>query len=1045
MHSGPLFKVKHHTGRILGPLDLERIKKLILKNQITGVELAKEYPNGIWQDINRLPELAELLYLNASGKLTEGSGALKSEQSSYRPILSPTREQFAPTVVLPSAPVPAEPAEIESKTSLTVEHRAQVRVQQPKAAIRPADPDRTRVADEDDEPTMMDPRGPNPMRAEAADSGGTATALSTEPPPESLTIEDGTELVEVKGSHPLVEVDSHAEPMLPDPLSDPGFKKRVQEVTVALYRPGLEPAKKKRRIPKGKELVRIVLIAAALGYFGYDTFMKETTDVAGNILKKSESFRPTLPRPNPGKVDSAYSEKEYKKGIFAYSFDHVPGYKAAAIHFSNAVTADPENLKAYAMLASAYVNLIDTSTKDETFFSVISQLLDSAKAKGIDLPELIIAESEFLTVTGRPDAAIQRIVNYTKGMKTLDPSLYLYIAEAFLAKGDAKSASPYVQSFQDNQAWSPRIFYVRGRIAEALGDTGAATAQYDKALLKWKEHAKSRLRRVYVAWKGGNVKSSAEDLNTILKFPDALSPKDLAQAYYLYSQLFSVNQNSEGALIAIERALKLDRTNRDYILEYYTLQARENGSSSRAKAIARMYLNLGEGEKKLKEGLVNDALAKFLDARAENPKSAEPLVKIGDMFVQLNDMVNARLNYQKAAELEPNSIEVWSKYISVLIQSYEWDEAQKAMDKFRKLPVSQSSIDKAAGDMYAKQNRYVEAAAFYKKAMSRESIDPDVYIAYGKILMAVKSYKDAPFFFALARRFDPLNPEPVIQTAKAAAEVEGPDSGIEYLEGELQKGSFARAELLAAIAELEIKKGQWKEAEQYVEQSRQANPEYAYPWKLQAQIYLNDENTDKKALDKALDAFKSYSDRNSSDPSGYLSRYQIFMKKAQFEKAQAELERIYAIYPKYPNLHYYKGLMYTNMGNYKLAAEEYGTELANNDLSVPSLIALGKAKIELGDAKGALVPLAKAMGLQPNNSEAKMNAAIANHRMKNYAGAIALFQAAIQLDAGNPILYKRMGECYRDMGDLIAARGAFQKYLQMEPDAADKADIERYL
>jgi tetratricopeptide (TPR) repeat protein len=169
------------------------------------------------------------------------------------------------------------------------------------------------------------------------------------------------------------------------------------------------------------------------------------------------------------------------------------------------------------------------------------------------------------------------------------------------------------------------------------------------------------------------------------------------------------------------------------------------------------------------------------------------------------------------------------------------------------------------------------------------------------------------------------------------------------------------------------------------------------------------------------------------------------MKKALFEKAQEELERIYTIYPKYPNLHYYKGMMYSNMGNHKLAAEEYATELNNNEMSVPALISLGKAKIELGDFKGALTHLAKAMGLQPANSEAKLNAAIANQRMKNYAGAIALFQAAIQLDSGNPLLYKRMGECYRDMGDLIQARSSFQKYLQMEPDAADKAEIERYL
>jgi tetratricopeptide (TPR) repeat protein len=962
---------------------------------------------------------------------------MKSEQSSYRPILSPTREQFAPTVVLASAAS-------EEQTSATVDARDFVKSRPEVRPAKPADPDETRVVDSDDDHTMVDPRGPNPFRGEPPEE--TKTVVSRDAPPASLAIEDGTELLQIEGHHSPVEIDSHAVPMLPDSLADPKFKKLVQEATVMLHRPGLEPAKKRARIPRGKELARILLIAAALGYFGYDSFLKDDPKTnAGEFLKKSAAFRPSLPKPSAAKANPALGDKLYLDGIKDYSLDHVLGYKAASIRFSQAITADPENTKAYAMLASAYVNLIDTSTKDETFFSVISQLIDSAKARGLDLPEIVIAEAEFLTVTGRADAAYRRIVDYAKGKPSVDPSLFLYVAEALLAKGDAQEASKYIQTFPDNRAWSPRIFYIRGRIAEELGDNAAAIEQYDRALKGWPVHAKSRLRKVVIAWKAGTLTQSGKDIEILLKNPEFLSPRDLGQSYYLLSQLYSVNQKFDGALSAIERALKLDHKNRDYLLEYYTLLAREGGGVAGAKKEARMYFFLGEGEKLLKQGLVNDALAQFLSARAANATSAEPLVKIGDMFVQLNDMINARLNFQKAAEMEPNSIDIWSKYISVLIQSYEWDEAQKAMDKFRKLPVSQSSIDKAAGDMYAKQNRYPEAATYYRKAMSRESIDPDVYIAYGKVLMAVKSFKDAPFFFALARRFDPLNSEPIILTAKAASEVEGPDAGVRYLQDELQKGAVARAELLAAIAELEIKKGQWVEAQQYLDQSRQANQEYAYPWKLQAQIYLNDENTDKKALDKALDAFKSYSDRNASDPSGYLSRYQIFMKKAQFEKAQDELERIYAIYPKYPNLHYYKGIMYSNMGNFKLAADEYGSELANNDMSVPSLVALGKAKIELGDARGAIAPLSKAMGLQPANAEAKLYAALANHRLKNYAGAVALFQSAVQLDPGNPILYKRMGECYRDMGDLIAARAAFQKYLQMEPDASDKAEIERYL
>lgn len=1015
MHPNVLYKVKHQSGRILGPLDLERVRKLILKNQITGVELAKEYPLGEWQDINQLPELAEFLLRHAAGTLEKSGAALKSDQSSYRPILSPTREHYAPTVVL-SQPV-LKPAAEPNPVPLELESA-------------PSGLEATRVPLDDSDKTWVE--------LESAEQTKTELVANDE----KFSIQFSGKSKKGEGRKDLVVSEEN---YLPDALADPKYKKLVLEATIALNRPGLVAPKKRLRLPDRKELFRIILVSAALGYFGYDSFLKEQKNSATQFLKRSEQFRPSFPKKLNAVADPAAGLKLYADGLKYFSLDHVRGYKAAAVRFSQAATTDPENIKAYAMLASAYVNLIETSTKDETFFQVISQLIDAAKAKGVDVPEVIIAEAEFRTITGRPDAAIQRIVDYTKGKTSFDPSLFIYIAEAFLAKGKAADASKYIQNFPDNQVWSPRIYYLRGRISEELGDVPKAFENYEKALNGWPTHAKSRLRKVFLSWKGGNISGSSKDLKQVLSEPELLSPSDLGQANYLLSQYYSVKQDFQSALDSIERALYLDKHNRDYLLEYYTLRGREGSSIPGAKGEARMFFYLLDGEKQLKQGQIGEALGMFLRARAENPHSIQPLIKIGDMFLQLNDLVNARMNYQKAAAMEPNSIEVWSKYISVLIQSYEWEDAQKAMDKIRQVQTSASSIDKAAGDMYAKQGRYPEAAQYYKKSMSRDSIDPDVYVAYGKILMAVKSFKDAPFFFTLARRLDPLSTEPIILIAKAIAEVEGPDVGIQFLKDELQKSGAARPELLAAIAELEIRKGQWSAAQEYVDQARELNPDYAFPWKLQAQIFLNDENTDKKALDRALEAFKSYSDRNSSDPSGYLERYRIFMKKAQFEKAEAELEKIYAIYPKYPNLHLYKGMMYTNMGNHKVAAVEYATELKNNPGSATTLVFLGKAYLELGSAKEALTHLVKAMGLQPQNAEAKIFAAVANHRMKNYTGAIALFRAAIQLDAGNPQLYKRMGECFRDMGDVINTRASFQKYLQMEPDASDKAEIERYL
>jgi tetratricopeptide (TPR) repeat protein len=455
-----------------------------------------------------------------------------------------------------------------------------------------------------------------------------------------------------------------------------------------------------------------------------------------------------------------------------------------------------------------------------------------------------------------------------------------------------------------------------------------------------------------------------------------------------------------------------------------------------------MYFFLGEGERLLKEGRYQDALVQFLQAREANDKSPIPPVKLGDMFMYNSDLGNARLNYKLAADRAPNNIDIWSKYINVLIQSYEWEEAQRAMNRFRKLPVPQSAIDKAAADMYQKQGRLIQAQVYYRKAMARTSIDSAVYLAYAKSLMSTRNYKEAPFFFSLALRFDPLNMEALVSIAKCVAATDSIDRGISMLQDQLQKGAGARAELLAGIAELQIQKGSLEQAQENINLALAANPDFAAPFKLQAQLHISRENTDKFALDKALEAYQSYSQRNASDPSGYMERYSIFVKQTRYDKAAIELEKVYTILPKYPNLHYFKALLYSLQGNHKVAVEELKTELQNNRNNALALLGMGKELITLQDYSGALDYLNKAMRIAPQSAEAKQMAGYANFLLKNYEGAIALYRAALSYDSGNPIIYKRLGVALCKTNNVPHAMEAFRKYRQLDPDATDITNFQ---
>ncbi len=967
------YKIKLVSGRILGPLDLKRVRLLVSRNRIIGTETAREYPQGEWIDINQISAIANLL-------LEKSFQGIKGSKKNPDALLLKDRNSLGSTAVLPGADQILEAKEL---------------VVLPEVASDPEE-DKTKIIVE-----------------------------SSEAP-----LDDKTRIESLENSVYLV--DNFIEKLETNKVSD--------QNTVLFQRSASQTGESAKRKNKFKELFKVIGLGLSLGAFGYDSFLSEP--VKPPIIRAGP-VHPQLPSYIQGQSDPKKSMEIYNEALKKdYLADTVTGYRAAAEKFRKSASWDITNVKALALLASSYLNLIDSSNKDENYFSVMKQLIDMSRAKAVDLPETVIADVEFYLVVNKAEAAQNRIVEYTKSHQNFGLEMFYYLALAFFERGDTVNAARYLGQFPDNKVFSAKIFCLRGAVAEKLKDYESAMLEYKKAVQFNPQHSKSHLRIAFLLNKKGAIKESSADLEFLINHVNDLAPHDLGLAYYLHAQLAELFRNWSLALGDVERAVKLDPDNHDYLLELYTLRAKQGESLKTAQKLARMYYFLGEGEKLVQIGKYQESLVPFLQARQENDLSPLPLVKMGDMFSNLHDVENAKENYKLAAIRAPDSIQVWSKYIKTLIQSYEWDEAKLAMDKFRKFPVSQSSIDKAAADMYEKQGRHVEAQTYYRKAMGRETIDPEVYIAYAKSLMSSKNFKDAPFFFALALRFDPLNVDAIINTAKCISETESIDRAISKLQDELQKNENNRAEYLAAIAEFEIQKGAWDLAKQNVEQAMLANPDYAYSWKLQAQIYMNREGLDKKALDNALLSYKSYSERNISDPSGYLERYKIFIKKTEFEKSKEELNKIYTIYPKYPNLHYYLGALYSIQGNHKVAADEFKLELNNNPNNPQTLLAYGKELLENDYVDSALTQFTQAMQFAPRSADAKHYAAWASYRLKRYQAAVALMRAAIVMDAANPLLHKRMGMIYRDMGDPAGACASFRKYLEMEPDAADKSEFQ---
>lgn len=989
------YKIKLGSGRIVGPIDRDQVLKFIKKKHILGEEQARVHPDGEWKEFRSIPELAELLMAHLLGgdpaetprKSAESSGKTATVKLAETKVLGGGQATLA---------VGAGP-DAEGEATVVAEVSSS---------------ERSGASEDSEDATKVD------LGGEGDESGSGSIERESQPKRLPVRVTE-QETVVFQAPDRALSATGEGEGGGGVGLLD------VQGIRTR-RRPNLRP-------------ILIVLAVGFLVYQALDWFQPKSGSQPLTAV-----VRPQSPNYGAQPRDVIASKKLFEEGVRSFEEDNVVALRKAAALLLKSASLDQSNSSAHALLASAYLGLIDSVNKDENYFSVIYGLIGVAQGKDTETPESVQAYVDYYLVADRVEAARDKIVSYTKTHQ-YGPAIYYLLAKVLYARRDFQEAASYLQQIADRDIFSPKIYYLRGLVAKELDTEENAIRQFELAIKMNSAHAKSRLQIVRLMEKVGQLSKAGPHLEFLALNPGLLSPPDLAEAFYYRSRWKTLERRTDEALGDIERAVKLMPDNANYRLEYYALRATEGAPAGATVSKARLFYFLDHGQRLLKEGKYQEALTEFMQARQANPDSPLPLEKMGDMFLVMNDIRNARDNYKKAAEMSPGSAEVWSKYIGALIDMYEWKDAREAIEKIRPNPRAQSAIDKRAGDMFAKQGLHVEAIKLYKKAMGHTEIDPAVYISFAKSLMALKQAKDAVLFFSLARRLDPMNVEAIRGTAQALAETEGIEGATLYLRDELQRGSTPKAEVLSVLGDLELQRGEYGRADSYVQQAIAANPMVAAPWKLKAKIILARDGENPKALEKALAAFKAFSDRNPADPTGYEERYLIFHRQKQYEAAFEELDKIFALYPRYPKLHQYRGKLYTTMGDYKKAGEEYKSELANHPNDANVMVQLGSALLQQQKQDEALQWFVKAMTLAPEAAEPKHYAGYAQYQMKNYPAAIALLIQAARIDPGNPQIFKRLGLSYLAMGDNAKAAEAFRKYLELAPDAPDRDKVTPYL
>jgi hypothetical protein len=128
--AAPKFRIRLHSGRVVGPLGLAEVYALIRKGHVTGVEQACQAPSEDWRDINDFPLIAEGLLAMSEGRvsfLKEAGGGGVGELAptvfiepppEILPLPGAENRARLPDKSLPTHTI-TKPGKLEDRTQLT--------------------------------------------------------------------------------------------------------------------------------------------------------------------------------------------------------------------------------------------------------------------------------------------------------------------------------------------------------------------------------------------------------------------------------------------------------------------------------------------------------------------------------------------------------------------------------------------------------------------------------------------------------------------------------------------------------------------------------------------------------------------------------------------------------------------------------------------------------------------------------------------------------------------------------------------------------------
>ncbi len=787
-----------------------------------------------------------------------------------------------------------------------------------------------------------------------------------------------------------------------------------------------------------------VLVISLLGYF---------------LLRSDHDLRSGWILIAPKKTNQNQTDiKDLKrKAVLQFQSGRIEGILIAQKYLVEAVELSSRDLEAMGLLCMAYHHLwpyTKQSVDDLKSILIVTQMV-----RGIN-PISSYSEAcqaTYLNAKGQfkeAKALVEKTLDNVVDEKfSLGPFLYFMKAEMLEYEQNYINAAAYFD--QASQLWpkwvAPRVGMARmhlkqNKFSEALSefkgvfdlDKESKVALYGLGLTEYKGYQ--------------NIEKANQYFSTGFSIKQTLPRSFHIEALLTYAQMLLEKKDRAKALEVAEQGYQLNPSHRGLKELVITLGGDEKVQNAQSEIVL-----LGDQFARTSDHLA--AVAQYKAAFELDPKNATAALKAAKSLWALNQSREAINWLQKSINADAKQLSAYALKADYESQRYNFVEAAKTLQMAAKNARDNYEILKGQALLEFRKNNMLSSIQYGEKALKAYDADVELLSLLAQAHIAFysnspgtrkedqdrkkNSLKEAQKYSGKAIDLEPSWPESQVTYSKFLAALDGPLRGESYLKNLIKNFPYT-LDYRLGLAEFYTSEEKFSEAaDQYLQivelegKNKKANLGLAESY---------------RALDKPDLAQRYYNAASALDPSDVeplFSNAKLLLETASGKEAKAKITQALAkfnvvkeINGNFPRVSYYLAKCYLELGDFDKAVQLVREEKTKNpNLADPFLLA---AEIYYRKEQFAecAAEYSMAIKLRPSGAELYVKSSICYRKSDALDIAEDMLIIAKQKESGYPDIYREQGFIFEKKGMMREATDAFEKYLEISPNAPDRKQIE---